>query len=298
MDDRVFVVFNPFSGKGRGRKLVEPVLAALRESGPVEHALTAKAGDEEALAARAIHAGFRRIVAVGGDGTWSNVGNGILSSGRENVALGLIAGGTGCDLAKSLGIPARDVAAAARVVRHGAVRRIDVGRIENRYFLNVAGFGFDIAVIEDSWTVRWLKGDLVYLYCALRQLHRFPGFDVEIEADGDAVRRKKLLMLVIANARVFGGGFQIAPEADLADGRLDGVVFENMPLWRRLAIMGALLRGRHGAASEVAVKRAARFRLRFDRPPTYETDGEWRQAQASELVIETRPSALGVLVPA
>ena len=54
-----------------------------------------------------------------------------------------------------------------------------MGRIEDRYFLNVAGFGFDIAVIEDSWDVRWLRGGLLYLYCALRQLHRFPGFPVE-----------------------------------------------------------------------------------------------------------------------
>ena len=297
MDDRVFVVFNPFSGKGRGRRLVEPVLQALG-GGLIEHALTAKAGDEEALATQAIQAGFRRIVAVGGDGTWSNVGNAILNSGRADTALGLIAGGTGCDLAKSLGVPARDVAAAARVVRQGVVRRIDVGRIEDRYFLNVAGFGFDIAVIEDSWTVRWLKGDLVYLYCALRQLRRFPGFEVEIEADGAAVSKQELLMFVLANARVFGGGFQIAPDADLADGLLDGVVFANMPFLRRLAIMVALLRGRHGAAREVAVRRAARFRLRFAEPPSYETDGEWRRAQTSELTVETRPKALGVLVPA
>jgi diacylglycerol kinase (ATP) len=221
-----------------------------------------------------------------------------LKSGRDGVALGLIAGGTGCDLAKSLGIPARDVAAAARVVREGRPRRIDVGRIEGRYFLNVAGFGFDIAVIEDSWTVRWLKGDLVYLYCALRQLHRFPGFAVEVEGDGAEISRSRLLMLVIANARVFGGGFQIAPEADLEDGRLDAVVFANMPILRRLAIMAALLRGRHAAASEVTLRRASRLRLSFEKPPTYETDGEWREARSAELVVESLPRALDVLVPA
>ncbi len=298
MDDRVFVVFNPFSGKGRGQRLVEPVLAALRAGGPVEHALTVKAGDEETLALRAIEAGFRRIVAVGGDGTWSNVGNGILKSGHDDVALGLVAGGTGCDLAKSLGIPAQNVAAAARVVRAGAVRRIDVGRIEDRHFLNIAGFGFDIAVIEDSRTVRWLKGDLLYVYCALRQLRRFAGFDVEIQVDGGPPSRSKLLMLVLANARVFGGGFQVAPAADLEDGLLDGVVFANMPPLRRLAVMAALLRGRHAAAPEVTLSRGARFRLRFDAPPTYETDGEWRRAKTNELIVETRPRALDVLVPA
>lgn len=297
MDDRVFVVFNPFSGKGRGAALVQPVLAALGAGGPVEHAFTQKAGDEARLAGEAVAHGFKRIVAVGGDGTWSNVGNALIRTGSD-AALGLIAGGTGCDLAKSLGIPARDIAACAAIVRGGRVRRIDAGRIEDKYFLNIAGFGFDIAVIEDSWRVRWLQGDLVYLYCALRQMRRFPGFPVEIEADGAALGRHELLMLVIANARVFGGGFQIAPAAELDDGRLEGMAFANMGFFRRLAILSALMQGRHTASPEVRATRAARYRLRFERPPAYETDGEWNQASSAEITVEAVPGALPVLVPA
>lgn len=297
MDEKVFVVFNPFSGKGRGASLVQPVLAAFGEGGPVEHALTQKAGDEARLTAEAIARGFRRIVAVGGDGTWSNVGNAIVGGGRADVTLGLVAGGTGCDLAKSLGIPARDVRASARIVREGRARRIDVGRIEGKCFLNVAGFGYDIAVIEDSWNVRWLRGDLVYLYCALRQMRRFPGFPVEIVADGQPLGRHELLMLVLANARVFGGGFQIAPQAALDDGRLDGVAFSNMGLLRRLGIMGSLLRGTHAASPEVKSSRAASYLLRFEKPPAYETDGEWNQAKSAELEVCVLPAALAVSVP-
>lgn len=296
MNDRVFVVFNPSSGRGRGASLVQPVLAALRERGPVEHALTQRPGDETRLAREALARGFGRIVAVGGDGTWGNVGNALIEAGGQ-AALGLVAGGTGCDLAKSLGIPARDVQACARIVRGGRTRRIDVGRIEDKYFLNVAGFGFDIAVLEDSWRVGWLKGDLLYLFCALRQMRRFPGFPVELEADGTPLGRRDLLMLVVANAQVFGGAFRIAPQALLDDGRLDAVSFANMGFLRRLAILAALMRGRHTASPEVQATRAARYRLRFERPPAYETDGEWNQARASELTLETLPAALAVLVP-
>jgi diacylglycerol kinase (ATP) len=292
--DDVFVVFNPRSGKGRGASLVEPVLAAL---GPgVGHGLTAAPGDEERLTAEAIARGCRRIVAVGGDGTWSNVGNAIIASGAD-AALGLVPAGTGCDLAKSLGIPAKDVAACARIVLDGHSRRIDVGRVEDRHFLNVAGFGFDIAVIEDSWTVKWLGGDLLYLYCALRQLHRFPGFPLTLSADGGAAAQGDMLMFVIANARVFGGGFQIAPDADLGDGALDAVSFHNMPLLRRLAIMGRLLQGTHRAAAEVQTRRGRRFELAFAAPPAYETDGEWRRARSARLTVEAVPQALRVLVP-
>lgn len=299
MDERVFVVFNPHSGKGRGATLIEPVLAALREGGVVEHASTLQAGDEPRLVREALSRGCRTLVAVGGDGTWSNVANALLAEGAAaDVRLGLVPAGTGCDLAKSLAIPARDVPACARIVRAGVPRRIDVGRIEGRCFLNVAGFGFDTAVIERSWSVRWLGGDLLYLYCALLELYAYPGFWVEVEADGVSLGRLDQMMLVFPNARIFGGGFKIAPHADLADGRIEMVGFGNMGLFARLGMMGRLRAGTHLEAPQVTSRAAARYRLRFERPPAYETDGEWNQAKSAELSIETLPGVLTVMAGA
>ena len=298
--DDIFVVVNPASGKGRGARLALPVLRALAEAtggARIAHAVTARAGDEVAVAEKALAEGYRRLVAVGGDGTWSNVGNAILRSGVD-AALGLVAGGTGCDFAKSLDVPAQDVAAAARVVAAGHTRTIDVGTVEGGYFLNIVGFGFDIAVIEDTWKVNYLRGAPLYLYCAVRQLYRFPGFPVEMAVDGRPGAREEMLMLVIANARVFGGGFKVAPRADLGDGQLDLVAFANMPRRRRFPLMLALLRGTHERAAEVRTGRAETFHLRFAGPPTYERDGEWSRAASSELEIGTRRAALRVLVPA
>ena len=235
-------------------------------------------------------------MAVGGDGTWSNVAGAIVRSGLP-AELGLVPGGTGCDLAKSLGIPPKDLTACARIVKAGHTRPIDVGRVEDRYFLNVVGFGFDIAVIEDSWTVTWLGGDLLYLYCAVRQLAKFPGFPVEMSVDGGEMRRHDLLMLVLANGLVFGGGFKINPRGSLADGRLDAVAFGNMPLIRRLAIMVRLLQGTHGGSPDVTQAAGRRFTLRFPSPPTYETDGEWNRARSAALEVDTLPAALRVLAP-
>jgi diacylglycerol kinase (ATP) len=274
------------------------VLDALKSHGlEVGHALTTKAGDEARLTLEAIGQGYRTIVAVGGDGTWSNVGNAILGSGVR-ARLGLVPGGTGCDLAKSLGIPPRDVRGCAKIVSGGQVRSIDVGRIENRHFLNIAGFGYDVAVLEDSWSVAYLEGPLLYLYCALRQLGSFPGFSAEMTADGVAGPKRDLLMLVIANARVFGGGFKIAPEAELGDGRLDAVAFGNMGFFARLRIMQQLLAGTHAASSHVTTSRVRRLTLRFPEAPAYETDGEWNRAASNEVHVESVPGALDVLVPA
>jgi diacylglycerol kinase (ATP) len=298
VSSRVFVVVNPQAGRGRGARLLEPVLSALAAGGaPPPHALSVAPGDETRLAERAAGEGFEAVVAVGGDGTWSNVAAGLLRAGR-GTRLGLVPGGTGSDLAKSLGIPGRDIPACARIVREGRVRRIDVGRVEDRYFLNVLGFGYDTAVIEDSWRVRYLRGDLLYLYCALRQVFSFTGFTVEQAMDGAAPVRQDLLMLIVANARHFGGAFRIAPAARLDDGRLDVVAFSNASPLRRLGLIGRLLAGSHAGARGVSFSSAASLRLRFGAPPAYETDGEWNRARSAELTVETLPGALEVLAPA
>jgi diacylglycerol kinase (ATP) len=297
LGDPLYVVFNPMSGKGRGARLVQPVLSGLSGGGTLEHGLTTGIGDEVRLVRDALARGFRTIVAVGGDGTWGNVANAILKSGVKGVNLGIVPAGTGCDLAKSLGVPPKDVAACCAIIRGDHIRVIDVGRIEDRYFLNVAGFGFDIAVLEDSWSVSYLRGDLLYLYCALRQISRFPGFVVEMNADGEEKGQGELLMLTIANGKVFGGGFQIAPKADLHDGLLNAFSFGNVSLLRRLRLMGRLLKGTHEGAPGVTATTAGRFRLRFQGPPAYETDGEWNRARTSEVDVESVPSALAVLAP-
>ena len=202
----VCVIVNPASGKGRGAKAAERVRQAFAAVGVTDIRSTKAKGDEKTVALRAIQDGARTIVAVGGDGTWSNVANAILSSGAP-VRLAFAAAGTGNDFAKTIGAPASDFAATARLAVDGPDVRVDVGRIENRFFLNVAGFGFDIAVLEQVETVNWLKGDALYLYCALRQLFGYRGITVDVAPRGPRLH----LMLVIANGKNFGGAFRIAP---------------------------------------------------------------------------------------
>jgi len=297
VDEPVYVVFNPHSGKGRGALFVAPVLQALAPAKRLEHGLTQGPGDEARLAEEAIRRGFRRIVAVGGDGTWGNVGNAILRTGVP-AALGLVPGGTGCDLAKTLGIPPRDVGACCRIVLQGETRTIDVGRIEDKHFLNIAGFGYDVAVLEDSWNVAFLEGGALYLYCALRQLASYRGFALETEVDGRALGKRDMLMVIVANARIFGGGFRVAPHADLEDGKLEAVAFGNMGFAGRVSALVRLLRGTHLRHPGVTAATASRLVYRFAAPPAYETDGEWNRARSAEIVVEAVPKALRVLVPA
>jgi diacylglycerol kinase (ATP) len=179
-----FVIFNPAAGHGRAGRLVDEYASRLRERlGAFDHATTSAPGDEVRLADRALDAGCTAIIAVGGDGTWSKVADRIVRSGRRDVALGLLPAGTGNDFAKSLGIRADRIENILGGIVEGRRRTIDVGRAASRFFLNVVGFGFDIAVIDDAAGFPFLRGDLLYRFCALRQLFKFRGLPIRVSDD-------------------------------------------------------------------------------------------------------------------
>jgi diacylglycerol kinase (ATP) len=293
---RTCVIVNPAAGRGRGARALPAVRAAFAAVGITDVRESGAREGEALLAARALGEGCDTLVAVGGDGTWSNVANAILRAGAD-ARLAMVAAGTGNDFAKTAGAPANDVAATARLVAEGAARRVDVGRIEDRWFLNIAGFGFDIAVLESVERITWLKGDPLYLYAALRQLGSYVGAEITVGSPARERGAMRHLMLVIANARHFGGAFRIAPNASITDGRLDAIAIHDAPTLRRLQLFGAVIRGTHEAMPEVQVEQSPRFTLRFPTAPAYETDGEYRRAASATIEVACVPSALRIVAP-
>lgn len=294
-----FVLINPAAGRGRGARRIPRVRELLRQSVPgYEEAMTGGPGAEAGLVDAALARGFRTIVAVGGDGTWSLVADRVLRSGLRDVRLALLPVGTGNDFGKSLGITWESLEPVVRAIGTGRTRRVDVGRVGDRHFLNVVGMGFDIAVIDDSYRVPWLKGDVLYRFCALRQLFTFPGLELEFSAgNGTPPRRADHLMVVIANGRYFGGSFDIAPCADLSDGRIELVAIRDAPPLARAKLFGLVGKGRHEGDARVSIQSAARFELHFAAPLRYEVDGEVCETGEDRLVVESVPQALDVVVP-
>ncbi len=311
---RVFVIFNPASGRGRGARRIDSFLSLLEKHLPgFSTAGTSSPGEESLLADRAITEGFDLIVAVGGDGTWSNVADRIVASGKENVALGILACGTGNDFGRNFGISIRDPERAVQILANGVVRTVDVGRVvtratplragedplspsEGRHFLNLVGFGFDIAVIEDAAGARFLRGELLYQLTALKNLFSYSGVTLVLEGDGPTVDGEQL-MLTISNAPFFGGGYLIAPEAELDDGLLHACAIGNTPAFTRWRLFNAAPKGRHVLSKHVQMRQSGRFSVRFSAPPRYEVDGELWQAEDSEVIVEAVPRALSVVVP-
>jgi len=296
MSGRVTVIVNPASGRGRGGRMAERIHHAFADLGVADVRFTTAIGQEREVAAQAMRDGATTLVACGGDGTWGNVANAIVAAGSD-CRLAIIAAGTGNDFAKSLGIPAGDVEAMARLAVHGPDRRVDVGRVEDKYFINIAGFGFDIAVIEDAERIRWLQGQSLYKYAALKQLFTYKGLRMDLSSPGNARGPRRYMMVVIANAKYFGGTFVIAPQADLSDGKLDAVAILDASPLQRAKLFGAVGKGTHLGHPSVIFEQAGRFTLTFDEPPAYETDGEYNRARSKVVEIACVPGALRVVVP-
>ena len=294
---------------------MDDLLQLLRKHLPgVEHAVTQEPGEESLLADRALADGFDLIVAVGGDGTWSNVADRVVASGSQNVAFGLLPAGTGNDFGRNFGFSGRDPESTVRALSVGRVMEVDVGRVvtggtpagaqaeilgptRGRHFLNLIGFGFDVAVIEDAQDARFLRGELLYKVTALKNLFSFPGVALELTSDEPTVEGEQL-MLTISNGPFFGGNFPIAPAAELADGLLDACAIGNASPLTRMRLFQMAEKGDHVRSPFVHTRRSGGFRVRFAEPPKYEVDGEVWQADEAEVVVEVVPRALKVMVPA
>ncbi len=173
------VIINPESAGGATRDAWPSIASDLSTHfGAFSCAFTAKAGQAMEFAAEAARKGTKLIIACGGDGTISEVANGILASGKD-AELGIVPSGTGGDFRKTIGIPAR-ARDAARILREGITRQIDVGRVtftkgdgehDTRYFLGVASFGMSAEVIG-----RVKEGGPQWLTCQSAEVAQRPAF--------------------------------------------------------------------------------------------------------------------------
>ena len=307
------VIVNPKSAGGSTRDSWSATAADLRAHfGPFSVALTKAPGDGIVIAERAARAGRKFIVACGGDGTINEVANGILNSGLD-VELGVLPSGTGGDFRRSLNLPNGNREAAA-ALRCGRTERIDVGRVTfhdwegreaSRYFVNVSSFGLAASIIErvkstkvfDWLPVQTLRGQANFAASTLAKLVDLDPFNVRVTVDGES-SVLRTINFCMANARYFGGGMMIAPNADLTDGLLDVVNIGDLSSAKIIARGYTLYRGTHLDLPGVGARLARRIDVEAADPRQeihIETDGELPgRLPASWEVV---PSALRVRLP-
>jgi YegS/Rv2252/BmrU family lipid kinase len=272
---KVAVIINPISGAGRRRDVARvraEQAAALVEKRRLnaEVFVTERPGHARELVQAGLRRGVTTFVAWGGDGTVNEVGSALVGS---DATLAIVPSGSGNGLARELGIPLEPVGA-FQVVFEGRSRVIDAGELDGHLFFNIAGIGLDACVAH-----RFAQGGLErrgfvrYLELAAREIASFTPHEYSVTVD-DRVLNVRPLLMAIANARQYGNGALIAPEALLDDGKLDLVVVGYLPAWRVLMHAPKLFAGTVAQVPGVSITKTSTLGITSDVPLVYHVDGE------------------------
>jgi YegS/Rv2252/BmrU family lipid kinase len=287
---------NPAAGKGAGRKVADPVLRAFRAQGwsvDLEH--TDRPGHGALLAERAVQGGAQRIVAVGGDGTVHDVANGMLRH-ATTAALGVVPVGTGNDFAKLLGVYRHNPVRAVKRLVSARVRRFDVGRAGDEYFVNSLGVGFGPEVLRVRGASPAGSGWISYLTPVPRAFLGFRAPELEVTA-AEHGERGQIMMVEVCNGTTAGGAYRFAPAADPADGYLDVCIVRRVSLPRFLLAIPRVMRGTQAGMKEVTMFRTREVTLRATEAPLLlHLDGELRAPGVHQCTVSIAAGRLNVLV--
>ena len=274
------VIVNPSSAGGSTGEAWPQIASDLRSQyGAFRAVFTKHRGDATTLASDAARKGAKLVIACGGDGTISEVANGILSSGKD-AELGILPSGTGGDFRRTLEIPSR-TRDAARILRIGRTVRIDVGRVSyldgngseaTRYFVGVASCGMSTKVIE-----RVKNNRISFANALLKTAMRNEPVRLVIQLDDSHERHLLVSNLCVANAQYFGGGMKIAPDAKLTDGKFDVIGVGDLSAVKIFTSAPRIYTGSHLSMDEVSHALARKVSVRAaDRAAdvALEVDGE------------------------
>ena len=205
----------------------------------------------------------------------------------------MIPGGRGNDFARVVGIPTA-IPDAVDLLAAGNTRSIDVGEVNGHRFLCIASCGFDSDANRIANETRLVKGNLVYLYAALRALAAWKPARFEVTLDGER-REFTGFAVAAANNKAYGGGMFLAPDAELDDGKLDVVWTSDVSKLHFLANLPKVFKGRHVENPEVTVLRGSEVEIKADRPFAIYADGD--HIADLPATIRVLPRALDVIAP-
>lgn len=253
--------------------------------------LTERPGHAPELARAALFAGETAIVAVGGDGTAQEVASALKGSG---AAMGVLPFGTGNDFAKGLGIPNTEEALLDMLLRFH-LRRVDGAYANGRFFINVAGFGFDAEVVvnTEKYKKRY-RGMLPYMLGIFEALLRLKPIHIAMRADGGEAEELDVILLSACNGTHFAGGINLAPEADQSDGLLDICIVTKLNRLGFLNLLPRYIKGRHLHSRHIRYFKAKEVGCESLTESALNLDGELYSHTPARFTIE--PGALNMIV--
>ena len=265
------LITNPVAGGGRGDKALAAACVELDRRGARYRSMTSGSATHAVELARQVaEAGHETVVAVGGDGHVASIARAVRGTATD---LAVVPAGRGNDLARVLEIPTSPPEA-IELALEGAARPIDVGEVDGATFLGIASLGFDSDANRIANEAKLVRGNLVYLYAALRALAAWKPARFTLTLDG----RQRVLTgysVGACNNQAYGGGMFAAPHALLDDGLFDVVWCEQTGKLRFLTrVLPRVFKGTQVELPEVGMERAAEVRIEADRPFVVYADGD------------------------
>ncbi|MFC4323975.1 diacylglycerol kinase [Litchfieldia salsa] len=281
---RARIIYNPTSGRELFKKHLPEVLVRLENAGYETscHATT-RAGDAIQAARTAVERKFDLVVAAGGDGTINEVVNGIAEQ-PYRPKLGIIPVGTTNDFARAIGVPRSSIEAACDVITDGISQPIDIGRVNDHYFINIAGGGrLTELTYEVPSKLKTVIGQLAYYLKGIEMLPSIKPAHVEIEYDGKLFEGEIMLFLVSLTNSV--GGFEkLAPDSSLNDGLFDLIILKKANLADFIKIASLAVRGEHIHDPHIIYTKANRIKVKNEDKMQLNLDGEYGGLMPGEFV--------------
>ncbi len=296
--DAVHLFLNPTAGRGRAGKREARIVTILERGGVTLTVHRSEAvGDLEAKGQAAVDEGVTKVIVAGGDGSVHEAANGIMR-GRDSAAMGVIPTGTGNDFAKAAGITLEWEHATAlladRITSGETSRTVDVGRMNERFFVNGAGVGFDAKVTRIARSYRVPIGDLVYLLAIFRSMAGgIATPNMRITGDRK-IWDGPVTLANIANGAWIGGMFHIAPVAENDDGHFDLLLAAPVSRLRIMTLLPKLMSGTHMGEREIVHEPVRNLLIECDEAVPSHLDGEVQPLQ-QRFEIEMLGGSLALL---
>lgn len=293
-------IINPMAGKGRGKRLLGILNQEIHNKFPdAEIILTQRRMHAFEIASERKNDEGRIVVAVGGDGTVNEVGNGLMEG---KALMSVIPIGSGNDFVKMFEIPT-DIHKAIEKIDGGTVRDSDAGYVTiktsdgsdvKRYFMNGIGIGFDAAVANQTTKFKHLRGVSLYAFSVAVVLFNYKTPNMLMSMNGASMNGEHFL-IAVGNGKCAGGGFYLTPDAQIDDGLLDVCLVDNISVPQVVKIFPRVMKGTHKDHSKVHFYRTTALRVESQQDIMLHADGEVLATKAKEIEISIVPKALKVL---
>lgn len=224
---KILFIANPASGRGKSVQTLPLVAVKMREHPSIYYRtyISEGAGSIKLQVQKAFEEGYREFVAIGGDGTISEIINGLTLVKNDSPTVGIIPAGSGNDLARAFKV---DIETSLEDIVRNNTRFVDVGVINNNYFINSCSFGIDGPITKEAYRLKKkYPGKLSYLAAVLKNLSTFKPTKVTIKMDNQIIETE-VLTVAVSNGPYFGGGMKVAPLSKINDGLLDLTIIKPM----------------------------------------------------------------------